>query len=122
MIIDVIDPFLSCRRQSPLPCLKDDSSLNRPISHGAHRFLVEANIDAFSTGYRLDPLAQVFAPIVDDIADTVTAHQACLVVGADTGDDAQTQMAGEVDGGEANPARGPSDKHRFTVLRSCPLD
>src|SRR5258706_11568338 len=84
--------------------------------------VVEANIDAFSTGYRLDPLAQVFAPIVDDIAGTVTAHQTCLVVGADTGDDAQAQMAGEVDGGEANPACGPSDKHRFTVLRSCPLD
>ena len=31
-------------------------------------------------------------------------------------------MAGEVDGGEANPACGPGDKHRFTVLRACPLD
>jgi hypothetical protein len=31
-------------------------------------------------------------------------------------------MAGEVDGGEANPACGPRDKHRFTALRACPLD
>src|SRR6266404_1512524 len=212
MIIDVINPFLSCRRQRALSYLKDDSSLHRPISHGAHRLLdlfqgkdaidvwanlplgqklrqrviqarsplreflcpgagkdtnygivlqqrevhwhrrnlaageadrhqpstqlhqprhllenrsadvVEADIDAFSTGYRLDPLAQVFAPIVDDIAGTITAHQTCLVVGADTGDDAQAQIAGEVDGGEANPARGPSDKHSFTGLRACPLD
>ena len=84
--------------------------------------VVEANIDAFSTGYRLDPLAQVFAPIVDDIAGTVTAHQTCLVVGADTGDDAQAKMAGKVDGGEADPACGSSDKHRFTALRACSFD
>src|SRR6478735_9826271 len=69
--------------------------------------VVEANIDAFAAGDRLDPLAQVFAPIIDAITSAVTAHQTRLVVGADTGDDAQAKMAGEVDGGEANPARGP---------------
>ena len=31
-------------------------------------------------------------------------------------------MAGEVDGGEANPAGGPGDEHRFTGLRPRPLD
>src|SRR6202158_5858382 len=42
MMTDVIDTFLSClscRSPRTLPYLKDDSSLNRPISHGAHRFL-----------------------------------------------------------------------------------
>ena len=41
MVIDVIDTFLSClscSRRRALPYFKDNSSLNRPISDGAHRF------------------------------------------------------------------------------------
>ena len=69
--------------------------------------IIEANIDAFARGDRLDPRAQVFAAIVDDIAGTVIAHQSRLVVGADAGDDAQAEMAREIDGSEADPARSP---------------
>jgi hypothetical protein len=37
-MIDVIDPFLSCRRRHTLPDLEDDSSLNRSIRDSAHGF------------------------------------------------------------------------------------
>ena len=39
-----------------------------------------------------------------------------LVVAADAGDDAQAQMTGEVDGGEANRARGTGDKQRLPAF------
>src|ERR1700712_2626879 len=57
-MIDVIDPFLSCRRRRALSYLKDDSSLNRPVSHGAHRFLdLLKRKDAIDVGANL-PIGQ----------------------------------------------------------------
>ncbi|MGY3119344.1 hypothetical protein ACVWXQ_003281 [Bradyrhizobium sp. S3.14.4] len=83
--------------------------------------IVEADIDAVSRCDRLDPVAQVLAAIVDDIAGPVTPHQGGLVVGADTGDDAQAEMTPEVDGGESNPAGRARDQQCFAALSPCPL-
>jgi hypothetical protein len=45
-----------------------------------------------------------------------------LIVGTDAGDDPQTQVAAEINGGEADSAGSSGDEDSFAGLRSRALD
>ena len=78
--------------------------------------IVETDIDAFAAGDRIDPRAQILAAVIDHIAGAVAAHEVRLVVGADTGDDAQAKVAGQVHRRQSDPSGGAGNEGRFTRL------
>src|SRR5258705_12170975 len=110
MMTDVIDRLLSCHRALALPDLEDDSSPNRPISHGAHRFpgLFQGK-DAIDVGANL-PLGQQLRQGVVR-ARSLLRKFLCPGAGKDTNNGIVLQKQ-EVHGHRRNLAARETDRHQ----------